>query len=204
VTRSADRGDVFATILLSLAALCTSWAGYQATRWSGEQAQRSAEAAALRAKSSRASVQSGQLVLLDIAMFNWWLRERVAGDSMLARFLEERFRPEFKAAFETWLASNPLRSLSAAPTPFSLPVYRLESRDSASAYESAADSASTLSRAANRTGDGYVLAAVMLATVMFFATSAQQAHHRLRWVLVVIATASFLVGTIRLFTLPRA
>jgi len=201
---SARRSDAYATVLLSLAALCTSWAGYQATVWSGEQAQHSAEAAALRAKSSRASVTAGQLVLLDVGLFNWWLRERVSGDTSLAQFVEARFRPEFRAAFESWLATNPLRSPAAAPSPFALPVYHLESRDSAVIYEKAADSASTIARKANRTSDGYVLAAVMLATVMFFSTSAQQATHRLRWALIIIATLSFLTGAIRLLTLPRA
>ena len=204
MTPDHRRSDIFATVLLSLAALCTSWSGYQATLWSGAQAQHSAEAAALRAKSSRASVSAGQLLLLDVGLFNWWLRERVNGDARLAQFIEARFRPEFRAAFESWLATDPLRSPAAAPSPFASPAYHLESRDSAAMYEQAADSASALGRVANRTSDGYVLAAVMLATVMFFATSAQQATHRFRWVLLVIATLSFLVGAIRLLTLPRA
>jgi hypothetical protein len=199
------RIETIATILLSVAALCTSWAGYQATVWSGTQSQRSTEASRLRTKSSQASTQSGQLVLIDVGLFTSWLSEKVHADPALARFIEARFRPEFKAAFETWMATDPLRSPSAPPSPFSLAVYHLDTADSASVYEQAADSVAALGRTANRTSDNYVLGAVILATVMFFASTAQLVTRTsLRWVLLGLATLSCFAGVARLLTLPRA
>jgi hypothetical protein len=206
VTRSGrGRIEAFATILLSIAALCTSWAGYQATLWGSRQNRYSAATTAMRTKSSRAIMAAGQLQLLDIGLFTSWLRERVDGKTRLAQYMEGRFRAEFKPAFAAWMATRPFDSGSAAPSPFSLPEYRLAVLDSAEQYDRAADSTSTLSRTANGTSDGYVLAAVILATVMFFGTSAQHVDRNLlRWLLLALATLACVAGSYQLLMLPRA
>jgi hypothetical protein len=205
VTVNDHRAEVIGTILLSIAALCTSWAGYQATLWSGEQSQHSAEAGALRNKSSRSSNIAGQFLLLDVALFNNWLEHRVRGESQLAEFIEARFRPEFKPAFDAWMRTSPFEAPSASASPFSMPVYHLRMLDSAEMYETRADSAAARSNDANLTSDRYVLAAVILATVMFFATAAQQTDPRpARWLLLGLASLASVVGVVRLLTLPRA
>jgi hypothetical protein len=148
---------------------------------------------------------AGQLQLLDIGLFTAWLRERVDGNTRLAQYMEGRFRAEFRPAFTAWMAMRPFDSGTAAPSPFSLPEYRLAVLDSAQRYDRAADSTSTLSRTANGTSDGYVLAAVILATVMFFATSAQHAERNvLRWSLLTLAALACVAGAYELLTLPRA
>jgi hypothetical protein len=119
--------------------------------------------------------------------------------------MEERFRAEFKSSFDAWMETRPFDSRAAAPSPFSMPGYHLSVLDSAERYDRAADSTSTLSRAANTVNNGYVLAAVILATVMFFATSAQHADRGvLRWSLIALASVSWAAGVYRLLTLPRA
>ncbi len=198
------RLELFGTVLLSVAALATSWAGFQATLWSGDQMVYANESIALRSKSTRASTRAGQLVTIDVGLFNSWMTEQFRGDSGLRRFLEQRFRPEFKVAFDDWLRSNPLHSPTAAPTPFVLPSYHVSAADSANIYEARADSAEQLSAHANTTGDAYVLTAVILATVMFFAGTAQQTEgQRLRWFLLGLAALACAGAVVRLFTLPR-
>jgi len=198
------RLEVIGTVLLAVAALATSWASFQATLWSGDQMEYANESMALRAKSTRASTRAGQLVAIDVGLFNSWMTEEFRGDSTLRRFLEQHFRPEFRIAFDEWIASDPFHSKSAATTPFVLSSYHLSSSDSAYTYEVEADSTVTLSAYANTTGDSYVLTAVILASVMFFAGTAQQMRGpRLRVFLLGLASLACVGAVVRLFTLPR-
>jgi hypothetical protein len=71
--------------------------------------------------------------------------------------------------------------------------------------EAAADSLALKGAMANRLSDAYVLDAVILATVMFFATAAQQASdNRLRLILAITAVVICAGGILRFFFLPRA
>lgn len=198
------RLDTISTLLLSVAALATSWAGYQATLWGGEQTRHIASATVARARASRAVVRTGQFVMLDVGQFNYWLEEKAHRDSKLTAFIERRFRPEFKAAFDEWIKGNPLESPESAPSPFSLSQYHVSSADSADHYDTLADSEAALAARANRAGDDYVLNAVILATVMFFAAAAQNdIRTSLRWLLVGFASLACVVGIARFFILPR-
>lgn len=202
--RAERRIETIATILLSIAALATSWSGYQATLWNGDQVEDGNVSIAMRAKSARQSNMAGQFVAIDVGLFNSWLTERTRGDARLAAFFETHFRPELKVAFDDWIKTDPFKTPTAAGTPFSLPSYHLASADSAQRYEQAADSAASLSSRANSVGDGYVLDAVIFATVMFFASTVQQSDNLgMRRFLLVLAGLACIGGLIRLFTLPR-
>jgi hypothetical protein len=199
------RLDLYLTIVMSMAALATSWAGYQASVWSGDQAAHGAAATALRTTSTRASTRAGQERIVDVQLFTSWLGAYATGNTRLATFYEERFRPEFVPAFRTWVASRPLRSPGAARTPFILPEYRVASDAEAQQFSRAADHESDASQYANNVSDGYVLDAVILATVMFFATAAQRGFStHLRLVSFVIALAMCAFGVYRLLTSPVA
>ena len=194
----------WSAVLMSLAALATSWASYQASRWSGEQAQHSATAGAYRAKSTRASTRAGELRMIDIGTFAHWMTATAGHDSALATFIAARFRSEFKPSFERWIASRPLLSPHAAPSPFALPSYRLADDAVADSLERAADHASAQSQRANRVSDSYVLDAVIMATVLFFAGAEPGGVRRLRVLMLLIATGMFATGVIRLLDTPRA
>jgi hypothetical protein len=122
---AADRrewlAEVAATVLLALAAVATAWSGYQASQWHGEQALASSRATATRVESTRASGEANRQVQVDLATFTQWTDAFAQGDARLAAFYRARFRDEFRPAFETWLASRPLRNPEAAKTPFELP-----------------------------------------------------------------------------------
>ena len=101
--------EVLAAIVLALATIASSWSAYQATRWGGVQANAYAEAGAARAESVRASDLADADLTLDVEYFAIWLDEAGQGGDEEARALLERaFRPEFTAAFEPWLALDPL------------------------------------------------------------------------------------------------
>lgn len=203
-SRAERRPEGFATVLVSVAGLATSWAGYQAALWNGDQVEEANASIAARALSTSHATKAGQLVAIDVGMFSSWLIEQARGDPKLARFFQERFRDEFKVPFNQWMASNPFESATAAPSPFALPSYHLRSVDSANHFETAADSLALASSTANRVGDTYVLTAVVLATVMFFVGTARQTVRLgLRWALLGLAAAVCMGAVIRLLTLPR-
>jgi hypothetical protein len=71
----------------------------------------------------------------------------------------------------------------------------------------AADSEAATSERANNNSDGYVLDAVLFATVMFFATAAQRdPGTKLRGARLMLAFASIMcaVGIVRLIVSPRS
>lgn len=188
---------------MSLAALATSWASYQASLWSGEQAQHDATSGTYRAKSTRASTRADELRLIDIGAFGQWMNAASRGDWELAGFIRHRFRREFIPAFENWIASHPLTSPAAAPTPFVHPSYRLADDAIADSLDRIADHEVAESQRANRISDGYVLDAVIMATVLFFAGAEQASVGRVRVFMLVIATGMCLAGIIRLIASPR-
>jgi hypothetical protein len=204
---SAEPGSprmlLYATVLVSLAALATSWAGYQATLWSGVQAQQANRAAALRTQSTQAATRAGQARAVDVGLFTTWLSAYSSRDTLLEHFLERRFRREFAVAFEAWMRDDPTRA-GARLTPFEMPEYRIAGDSESRLLAAAADGAGGRSNAANQFGDAYVLTAVIFATTIFFGTAAQQARSRRpRLMLVTFATIGCVVGLFVTFTLPR-
>ena len=194
----------WSAVMMSLAALATSWASYQASLWSGAQLQHSALEGTLRAKATRAASRASELRMIDIGTFAHWMTAKSGGDTLVANFIASRFRPEFKLAFERWIASKPLRSPTAAPSPFALPSYRLADQAVADSLDRAAERESAASQRANRISDTYVLDAVIMATVLFFASADPGALHRFRVLNLLIATAMFMAGVIRIIDSPRA
>ncbi len=168
------RLDVVATVLLSAAGLASSWVGYQATRWGGVQAARYSDASTLRVEATRMSTEAGQRAGVDIGMFASWLNAFTSGNQRLASFLSARFRDEFRPAFNVWIASHPLENPNAAPSPFTLPEYRLAFADSSRRLELASKRAFSEAQAANQQSDQYVLLAVVFASVLFLAGISQQ------------------------------
>ena len=195
--------SVLVTILLSAAALATSWAGFQASMWSSERTTHGNHASRLRTSSTLATTLAGQQRLVDVQLFTSWLAAYAKGDPRLATFYEQRFRPEFLPAFHAWVASRPLQSRNAAPSPFALPEYRLAEETEAQRLAHAADDESAKSQHANRVNDGYVFDAIILATVLFFGSTAQQsAVTRMRLVLLGVALMTCVVGVYRLLAAP--
>jgi hypothetical protein len=195
--------NVLLGVLLAAAALATSWSGFQASMWSSEQTTHGNRASRLRTSSTLATTRAGQQRLVDVQLFTGWLAAYAQQDTRLAAFYEQRFRPEFLPAFHTWVASRPLQSRNAAPSPFALPEYRLAEETEAQRLAHAADDESAKSQHANRVNDGYVFDAIILATVLFFGSTAQQsAVTRMRLVLVGVALMTCVVGVYRLLTAP--
>jgi len=164
-----SRAELFATILLAVAAVATAWSSYQSARWSGVQTIDFSRANAARVESTRASTEAGQLTQIDVLTFTQWANAYAAGDSRLARFYFHRFRDEFAPAVRAWVATRPLENPNAPPTPFAMPAYRVAKSAEAQRLVAQADRATADARQSNQRSDNYVLAVVLFAASLFFA-----------------------------------
>ncbi|MCB0874847.1 MAG: hypothetical protein KDB46_01510 [Solirubrobacterales bacterium] len=164
-----DRVELFATILLAVAAVATAWSSYQSARWSGVQAIDFSNANAARVESTRASTEAGQLAQVDVITFTQWVDAYAAEDDKLADFYYERFRDEFKPAVKAWVALKPLKNPKAPPTPFAMPEYTLAASKQADRLTTKAEAAGADARESNQRSDNYVLAVVLFAAALFFA-----------------------------------
>jgi hypothetical protein len=103
-TRWDQTVEIIEAILLAIVAVATAWSGYQAARWDGRQAELYGESSTMRNEADQALTLGGQQRLLDIATFNTWIEARNEGLDDLAALYERRFSPEFKIAFDHWIA----------------------------------------------------------------------------------------------------
>lgn len=161
--------EVIVAIMMGVVAVATAWSGYQAARWGGEQSMLYSRAGALRTESVRASNQAFSVIQLDVALFTQWVNATAEERPGLAEFYRARFRPEFMPAFEAWMATDPINNEEAPRSPFSLPEYVVSAEAEAAALEAEAAETFEQGETANERGDAYVLTAVLLASVLFFA-----------------------------------
>jgi hypothetical protein len=182
--RSRDWQEVLVTVLLVVAALGTSWSSYQATRWNGEQAKAASATNAIRIDAARAQGLAQAQTQVDVATFIAWADADRNGEDQLAQFYIDRFRDEFRPAFDAWLATRPLVNPDAPPTPFAMNEYQVASRDEAEQLDAAAETSAAEVRQDIQRASNYVLTVVLYAIVLFFAgVSSRIKDRRLRWIL---------------------
>ena len=200
-----ERVEIVAAVLLSLATVLSAWGAYQATRWSGVQANSYAEAAALRAEGGTHGTAASRQIQIDVATFLAWADAAERSDTRLAEFIKGRFRPEFKPAFDAWLASGSVDAAGLpAGTPFALPEYKLAEQALADAKIADADRALLEAQDANQISDNFVLTAVLFASVLFFAGMAARFRPQwIRWAMLCVALVVFGLGLVVEFSLPQ-
>jgi hypothetical protein len=164
-----DWVEVFATVLLALAAVATAWSSYQAARWNGEQAKASGAVNKARIEAARASDLANAETEVDVETFSQWVDAYALKRPVLADFYRRRFRSEFKPAFNAWLATRPLRNPDAPLTPFAMPEYRLAAKAEADRLDRRTEELSAQVRRNIQRSTNYVLGVVLFAVALFFA-----------------------------------
>jgi len=188
--------EIGATVLLAFAAVATTWSSYQATRWNGEQAKLSGRVNKVRIDAARASGLANAQQQIDVATFMQWVDSYARGDTKLETFYRTRFRPEFTPAFEAWVATKPLKTRGAPPTPFAMPEYRLAARAEAEQLDQTAEVLAGEVRRDIQRSSNYVLGVVLFAVALFFAgMSTKLTSGRLRNLVLAIGCVLF-VGTV--------
>src|SRR6185312_741522 len=105
--RFEHRFELAATVLLAIAAVATAWAAYQSARWHGQQAKAQSASIAARVESTKAANVANRQGQIDVALFTQWVDAYARDETRLTRFYRKRFRPEFRPAFEAWVATKP-------------------------------------------------------------------------------------------------
>ena len=195
--------ELAAAVILALATIVAAWSAYQATRWGGEQAKASRSALEARADASHLNPIYAAEVQVDVQLWTLWLQQASEDNEDGIAFVQERFRDEFKPAFEAWLAQVP-EGEAPPGTPLEMPEYAPESRDQAEQRLEDSEAFADESAKANQTGDNFVLTAVIMASVLFFAGVGTKLKGRLvRLIMLLFAALLFLGGLAFMLSLPQ-
>jgi hypothetical protein len=218
---TSNRVELVATIIMSLAAIFTAWAAFQSAKWSGEQAIAFAEAGAARTESTRFDTRAGQVTSIDVATFTNWinaLNEDLASGAVdltgqttyeptpgtLSGFISERFRQEFRPAFEAWTEAFLADRANAPPTPFSMEEYVLADQLRAEELVVEAEEHVARARQNNQNSDNYVLTVVAFALVLFFSgVSSKLESPKNSLIAIVVGSVVFVGGTVVILILPK-
>lgn len=188
--------ELATTVLLALAAVSTAWATYQSARWHGKQAETQSASIAARVESTRQSGVANRQAQIDVAIFTQWVDAYARGEAELESFYRKRFRPEFRPAFEAWVATRPRRNPSAPLSPFAMPQYHLEASDQADALEARAGALSAKVAKYIQRADNYTLAVVLFASALFFAGISTRMRSRGPRVVLLVLGYVLLLGTV--------
>ena len=183
--------EISEAILLAFVAVSTAWSGYQAARWDGRQAERYGTASAVRIQADEKLTLGGQQKLLDVSTFNTWIQAKKDGNDALAALYVRRFSPEFKTAFDAWIASHPFTNPDAPPGPSFMPQYTNPQIDQGNALNDEATAIFEEGTQARETSDNYIRTTVVLATVLFLMALSQR--FRIRGVRVAVLIISGLL-----------
>jgi hypothetical protein len=196
--------ELVAAVLLALATIVAAWSAYQATRWGGEQATASRSALSAKTDAAQQTTIFGTQAQVDVQLWTLWIQQRADGNDTGATYVEERFRDDFKPAFATWLAQVP-EGEPPPGTPFELAEYAPAARGEAERLNAEADVFAGVSAEANQTGDNFVLTAVLMASVLFFAGVGTKLKGRaVRLLMLAFAVLLFLGGLAFMLSLPQS
>jgi len=150
------------------------------------------------------TMQGMQQATIHVAMFMELLAAQQAGNEKLANFYVERFPPDARKAYDTWLAERPFENPNADPHPFVPKLYEVRgTREAAEASAKAVNSLQEARRAGNVSGQ-YLANTVLFATVLFFASASSRfEQRRVRVVAFAFAVAVFVFAVVRTLMLPR-
>jgi hypothetical protein len=191
-----DRVEIVSTVVMALAAVATAWSSYQANRWNGEQIKTSSRVNAVRIEAARAEGLAESQTEVDIETFIQWVDATATREAALAEFYEDRFREEFRPAFDAWLETDPLTNPDAPPTPFAMDEYRPAAADEAERLDDESERLAAAVRHDVQRSANYVLAVVLFAVALFFAgMSSKLDAPGARKTLLVVACVVF-VGTL--------
>jgi hypothetical protein len=154
-------------LLLSLVTIAAAWSGYAAAKWGTESRIELARSATLRNLASRADLAALSTRNFDSSTFNAWFTAYTLNDPQKQAIAIRRFRPEFRVAFDAWMATDPLHNPRAPPGPTYLPEYQLADQAKADALDREAEAASAAGDHAAVVGDEYIRITVFLAAVLF-------------------------------------
>ena len=122
--RRIETIEILEAILLAIVAIVTALSGYQAARWDGESAKEYATSSRLRTEANGTQLTANQTLIYNAGTFTAWLQAYAQHQKYLQGLLSRRFTPEYKVAFDAWLAVGGVTDPKAPPGPRYMPQYK--------------------------------------------------------------------------------
>ncbi|MCW2605742.1 MAG: hypothetical protein JWO60_435 [Frankiales bacterium] len=196
---ATDWMQLFAAILLGLAATLTALSAYQAALKDGDALKGYTQSSRTLSDANAFYAQGGQTYALDQQLFVAYATANQTEDSDLAPYLLELMRPELKEAIDWWADEK-----NEATTPFVEAEgnpYTVADTEEAQALEEKAGEQFDVGAAADDVGDKFELATVFFALTLFFGGVATLFSRRaVSLALLVAGVVTLLVGSTSLFS----
>ena len=190
-------------LLLSLVTIAAAWSGYAAAKWGTESRIELAHSATVRNLATRADLAALSTRNFDSSTFTAWFTAYTLNDPQKQAVAERRFRPEFRVAFDAWMATDPFHNPRAAPGPTYMPQYKLADHAKADALDREAEAAAAAGNHAAVVGDEYVRITVFLAAVLFLVGIGSTFKlHTVRYALIAIGSLLPMLATVLLLRQP--
>jgi hypothetical protein len=190
-------------VLLSTVTIVAAWAGYSAAKWGTESSLNLAKASATRVKANRAFQEALTYRVGDAVTFNAWYSAHVAGNENDMRVARRYFLPQYRVAFDAWLATHPFTNPNAPAGPEAMPQFKPPGAALARALDTKADSYYAQGEHAAQTGDHYIRVTVILASVLFLVgVSTQFPIRGVRWGLIGTGLVLLLFAAGQILSLP--
>jgi hypothetical protein len=203
VSRAEKRLEIFATVLLAVAALATAWSGYQASLWDGIQSSNYTQASAARTNAAQKHTEANQYRLADLSVFENYIDASLGGDVVLANFYRQRFSEALEPAFEAWTALEPETNPDAPPSPLGMAEYQPPQDQEADDLTARAETKFAEGEDANTYSDVYTASTLFFASALFFAAISERfEYRRARLSLLAISGVGLIAGVAVALTQP--
>ncbi len=190
--------ETIVLVVLSITAILTAWSGFESSKWGGEMSIAFSQASSNRIEAARQQGVANFNTQKDLTIWGLYVQARAEDDTRLADYVEERFSPHFKVAFDAWIADG-----QPTNAPFGLEVYVPPGTLESAEADARADARFAVALEDNQIGDNYTILTVLFAVVLFFAAvSGRFKRHPTQWIALGIAIVLLVAGTATLATFP--
>lgn len=184
--------------VLSVTAVLTAWCGFEASKWGGEMSIAFSQASGARIQAAEAANEARDARQYDLTIYTQWVLAEADQRAELVAFIEARFTPEFRVAFDAWNDQD-----RAALGPFAMGEYVPPGTTEAAELTTRADAKFEEALVNNQRGDNYSLLTVLFALVLFLtAMSNRELSPVVRKSLLGVAIAVGLFGVVVMLTFP--
>jgi len=195
--------SIIEAVMLAVVALLAAYTGFASAKWGTESSVRFATASAARVEANRAALDAQNTKNFDSTTFNTWFTAYVAGDTTAEAVAVRRFSPNFKVAFDAWIATEPFTNASAPPGPTYMPQYKQPQLAVAAALDAEATRNYDEGAQAGANSDNYVRDTIYLATILFLiGISGHFRFFRIRLGLVILGGLMLIVALIQIGLSP--
>ena len=196
--------EIVEVLMLAVVAVATAWSGFQAAKWDGQESVLYGDSSTLRTQASTAAGLGAQVLAANSSIFTAWLQARFDKRTELMKELESRFSPEYRAAFDKWLQTDPLTNPNAPPGPGYIKEYRSPQFAEAERLNNEADRTFEEGTHARHTAETYVRDTVLFASVLFLVAISQRSKSHVARLIGNLAAVAVLVYVLYDVTgLPR-